>query len=110
MLRTRFHLIPTYDTPTEADTTWHPNNDPNDPGNTKTEQTLVANCGPSKNCQTAPPHSQTAERQSRPGLPGAVWLVRLIIMHIHCPVPYPRVRGAWPMCTAFMNAVMSHTA
>ena len=27
MLRTRFHLIPMYDTPTEADTTWKPNND-----------------------------------------------------------------------------------
>ena len=28
MLRTRFHLIPMYDTPTEADTTWNPNNEP----------------------------------------------------------------------------------
>ena len=87
MLRTRFHLIPMYDTPTEADTTSKPDNDNQE---TPKPNKLVADCGPSKHCQPAPPHSQTAERQSRPGLPGAVLLVRINYHAYTLPGPLPK--------------------
>ena len=94
MLRIRFHLIPTANALTKADTNTSSNkNIQHEHGNTKTEPNVEDTVDHLNICRTAPPHSQTAERQSRPGLPGAILLVR-IIMHALCPAPYPRVGGA----------------